>query len=100
MSKYVRVPWPESQSLMEYKWFKEECVLDTDTSADYLCPISRYKEVQKNLEMGTPNTLLKSALVTIKHLLSVDKDSAIAYADSTLVQEIEDYLNTQFIPAC
>lgn len=43
---YVRVSWPASQLLMEEEWFNE-CILDTNSAADYLIPMDRYEERYK-----------------------------------------------------
>ena len=48
--KYILVPWPESQLLMEQKWFNE-CILMNDEqhldevgSSAYFVPEERYNE--------------------------------------------------------
>lgn len=48
MEKYVLVQWPDSQALMEYEWFKEECSLadeDKFGSSAYFVPESRIAEI-------------------------------------------------------
>lgn len=47
---YIMVLWPESQMLMEEDWF-DECILDQDSSADYLVPIDRYKQWKMKEEL-------------------------------------------------
>ena len=47
---YVLVKWPESQELMEYKWFNEEASLaDSEKfgSSAYFIPIIRWNEITK-----------------------------------------------------
>lgn len=52
-NQFTLVLWPESQSLMEYDWFRTECVLyqtfeHTDDQPDsaYLVPNNRMNEVR------------------------------------------------------
>ena len=45
---FVPVRWPESQNLMEFDWFREECILDIDSligDSTYLVPIQRIIEI-------------------------------------------------------
>ena len=53
MENYIVVTWPESQSLMDYDWFEDECELintkkgiDKYGSAAYYVPIDRYNEIK------------------------------------------------------
>jgi hypothetical protein len=47
MEKYVLVQWPDSQALMEYDWFEEECSLADEKfgSSAYFVPESRIAEM-------------------------------------------------------
>ena len=41
---YVRIGWPEVQNVMDEVWFNDEAILDTNTSADYLIPMTRIEQ--------------------------------------------------------
>lgn len=54
-SVYVYVPWPRSQDLHNFRWFRSECILMNDKSfivslgcAGYFVPEHRYKEYLKS----------------------------------------------------
>ncbi len=47
---YLLIKWPESQELMEYPWFQDECFLavgkeDITGSSAYFVPQSRINEL-------------------------------------------------------
>jgi hypothetical protein len=41
---YVRIGWPEVQNVMDEVWFNDEAILDTNTPADYLIPMTRIEQ--------------------------------------------------------
>lgn len=46
--KYILVEWPDSQMLMEYEWFRDECSLadcELFGSSAYFVPEERWKKV-------------------------------------------------------
>lgn len=52
---YIIVSWPESQSLMEYDWFENECILintepllEAYGGSAYFVPLNRYNEVLRD----------------------------------------------------
>lgn len=52
MSNYIIVTWPESQSLMDYDWFEDECMLinsepllEAYGGSAYFVPLHRYNEI-------------------------------------------------------
>jgi len=50
---YILVLWPESQTLMEYDWFREECYLlqalseQEHLDSAYFVPVQRLKEIEQ-----------------------------------------------------
>lgn len=50
--KYVLVTWPESQTFMNFPWFRKECILHNAFEGQeyldsaYFIPEERYKEVK------------------------------------------------------
>ena len=110
MEKYIRIPWPESQELMEKDWFDDECVLDTDTAADYLIPYDRYKELEQadmieNLDKMEAATakyqqteMLSRAIQILKDcktmISSLQEHDQIPeeWENNSIVEDIDDYL--------
>ncbi len=90
MEKYVYVAWSDNvQAFMEYPWFHEECILDTDSASDYLVPVERYWEVMRDQEKQEPLRLLIAAadwIATIK-----DEEGSVNF-DDNLEHEIAAYI--------
>ena len=66
MENYIVVTWPESQSLMDYDWFEEECnlintepLLSVYGGSAYFVPLNRYNEILKD-ENGYVRIMNKS----------------------------------------
>lgn len=59
-NQFTLVLWPESQNLMEYSWFRNECVLyqtfdgEEDHDSAYLVPNNRMEEINS----GNTNNII------------------------------------------
>lgn len=67
-NEYILVPWPESQEYMEYPWFREEAILDTDAingSSAYFIPKNRI------LEIADPDNIIKEVQEGLENMMSM-----------------------------
>ena len=88
MEKYIRIPWPESQEVMDKSWF-DECILDTDTSADYLIPYSRYKELEESDLVANQNKM-DNATIGYQQMVLVTDAIQILKDCKTMIQSLEE----------